>query len=97
MSAFPDLIHRPDTQRLKGLVIKLPAVIVPHTPILPDHKIKVRLLLNSLVSRAIRFLPQSRRPIGPIPNGSVGKILVSRDIPAPDAFFTADARSARKA
>jgi hypothetical protein len=50
MSAFPDLIHCPDPQRLKGLVIKLPAVIVPHKEILPDHKIKVELLSNSLVA-----------------------------------------------
>jgi hypothetical protein len=39
MRGFPDLIHRPDAQRLKPLVIKLPAVIVPHGTILPDHKI----------------------------------------------------------
>jgi hypothetical protein len=50
MRAFPDLIHRPDPQRLKGLVIQLPAVVVPHTAIAPDHKIKVRLLSNSLAA-----------------------------------------------
>ena len=59
MSAFPDLIHRPDPQRFQGLVIKLPAIIVPHTAILPDHKIKVRLLLNSLVTGA-ELLSDSR-------------------------------------
>jgi hypothetical protein len=31
-------------------VIKLPAIVIPHEAILPDHKIKVRLLLNFLVS-----------------------------------------------
>jgi hypothetical protein len=49
MRTFPDLINCPDPQRLKGLVIQLPAVIVAHKAILPDHKIKVRILLNSLV------------------------------------------------
>ncbi|HEY5362083.1 MAG TPA: hypothetical protein VIJ82_31100, partial [Streptosporangiaceae bacterium] len=47
---FPDLIHRPDPQRLKRLVIQLPAIVIPHGTILPDHKIKVRLLSNSLVT-----------------------------------------------
>jgi hypothetical protein len=51
MRPFPDLTHRPDPQRLKRLVIKFPAVVIPHGTILPDHKIKVRLLLNSLVTR----------------------------------------------
>jgi hypothetical protein len=50
MRPFPDLTHRPDPQRLKRLVIKFPAVVIPHGTILPDHKIKVRLLLNSLVT-----------------------------------------------
>jgi hypothetical protein len=50
MRAFPDLTHRPDPQCLKGLVIKLPAVVIPHGTILPDRKIKVRLLSNSLVT-----------------------------------------------
>jgi hypothetical protein len=50
VSAFPDLIHRPEPQCLKSLVIKLPAIVIPHTAILPDHKIKVRLLSNSLVT-----------------------------------------------
>jgi len=48
ISAFPDLIHRPDPQRLKGLVIKLPAVVIPHGTIMPDHKINFSLLLNFL-------------------------------------------------
>jgi hypothetical protein len=39
-----------DPQRLKGLVIELPAVVVPHATILPDHKIKVGLLSNFLVT-----------------------------------------------
>jgi hypothetical protein len=49
MRALFDLAHRPDPQCLKSLVIELPAVIVPHVSILPDHKIKVGILLNSLV------------------------------------------------
>src|ERR1700740_3605559 len=49
MSAIGDLAHRPDPQRLKGLVIQLPAVNVPPGTILPDHKIKVGILPNSLV------------------------------------------------
>jgi hypothetical protein len=49
MRAFPDPVHRPDPQRLKSLVIQLPAVIVPHGIILPDHTIRVGLLLNFLV------------------------------------------------
>jgi len=57
MSAVPDLAHRPDPQRLKSLVIKLPAVIIPHGTILPDHKIKVRLLSNSLVTNLKIRLP----------------------------------------
>ncbi len=52
MRAFPDLIHRPDPQSLKSPVIKLPAVVIPHGTILPDHKIKVGLLSNSLVSES---------------------------------------------
>jgi len=47
MRAFPDLVHRPDPQHLKSLVIQLPAVVFRHGPILPDHTIKVGLLLNS--------------------------------------------------
>ena len=50
MSTFPDLIHCPDPQRLKGLMIEFPAIVIPHDPILPDHKIKVELLMNYLVS-----------------------------------------------
>jgi hypothetical protein len=49
MSAFPDLIHCPDPQRLKSLMIEFPAIVIPHGRILPDHKIKVELLSNSLV------------------------------------------------
>jgi hypothetical protein len=50
MRALFDLAHCPDPQCLKSLVIQLPAVIVPHVSILPDHKIKVGLLLNFLVT-----------------------------------------------
>jgi hypothetical protein len=50
MSAFPDLIHCPDPQCLKRLVIKPAAVVISHGIILPDHKIKVELLSNSLVT-----------------------------------------------
>jgi hypothetical protein len=50
MSTFPDLIYCPDPQRLKGLMIEFPAIIIPHDTILPDHKIKVELLSNSLVT-----------------------------------------------
>jgi hypothetical protein len=31
--AFPDLTHSPDPQCLKGLVIKLPAIIFAHIPL----------------------------------------------------------------
>src|ERR1039458_9984192 len=51
MSAFPDLINCPDQQRLKSLMIEFPAIVIPHGRILPDHKIKVELLSNSLVRR----------------------------------------------
>ena len=40
MRALPDLTYCPDPQRLKSLVIELPAVIVPHGTILPDHTIR---------------------------------------------------------
>ena len=40
MRAFRDPFLRPDPQCLKGLVMQLPAVVVPHGTILPDHKIK---------------------------------------------------------
>jgi hypothetical protein len=53
MRALFDLAHCPDPQCLKSLVIELPAVVVPHGTILPDHKIKVGLLPNSLVRIAI--------------------------------------------
>ena len=46
MSTFPDLIHCPDPQRLKGLMVEFPAIVIPHGTILPDHKIKVELLMN---------------------------------------------------
>ena len=49
MSTFPDLIHCPDAQRLESLMIEFPAIVIPHGIILPDHKIKVELLSNSLV------------------------------------------------
>ena len=62
MSAFPDLIHRPDPQRLKGLVIKLPAIVVPHGTILPDHKIKVGLLSNFLVINAVTDIRRLTAP-----------------------------------
>lgn len=51
MRAFPALVHCPDPQCLKSLVIKLPAAVIRHGIILPNHKIKVVLLLNSLVRR----------------------------------------------
>jgi hypothetical protein len=50
MRALFDLAHCPDPQCLKSLVIELPAVVIPHVSILPDHKIKVGLLMNSLVT-----------------------------------------------
>src|SRR5271169_6760977 len=56
MSTFPDLIHCPDPQRLKGLMIEFPAVVIPHDTILPDHKIKVELLMNYLVFDEIPVL-----------------------------------------
>jgi hypothetical protein len=73
MRAFPDLIHRPDTQRLKRLVIKLPAVVIAHGTILPDHKIKVRLLSNSLICvKALRdHLPHLPLRVGCVTMGHV--------------------------
>src|ERR1700751_4442464 len=56
MGALVDLAHCPDPHYLKSLVIQLPAVIVPHVSILPERKIKVGLLLNSLVSPETRCL-----------------------------------------
>jgi hypothetical protein len=50
MRALFDAAHCPDPQCLKSLVIQLPAVVIPHGTILPDHKIKVGILLNSLVT-----------------------------------------------
>jgi signal transduction histidine kinase len=44
-----DLLDRAYPQHLKGLVIQLPAVVVPHTTILPDHPTRVDLLTNFLV------------------------------------------------
>jgi hypothetical protein len=35
----------------------------------------------------VPFVSQSRRPIGPIRNGSADKILVFRDISAADVFL----------
>ena len=55
MSTFPDLIHRPDPQCLKSLMIEFPAIVIPHGIILPDHKIKVELLSNSLVTLSLPF------------------------------------------
>jgi hypothetical protein len=49
MRAFPDPVHGPDPQYLQGLVIQLPAVVVPHGTILPDHAVEVGLLMNFLV------------------------------------------------
>ena len=53
MRALFDLAHCTDPQCLKRLVIEFPAVVIPDGTILPDHKIKVGLLLNFLVSPAI--------------------------------------------
>ena len=63
MRAFTDLIHRPDPQRLKGLVIKLPAVVIAHGTILPDHKIKVR-LLSKLLSKFENLIRQLFEAMG---------------------------------
>jgi hypothetical protein len=81
MSAFPDLIHCPDPQRLKGLVIKLPAVIVPHKEILPDHKIKVELLSNSLVG--IREVVPRGEHVCPAPTTRSLLTGITRLHPAP--------------
>src|ERR1022692_1965064 len=53
MRAFPDLIHRPDPQYLKRLVVKLPAIVFAHIPYIAAHKIKVELLSNFLVSLSV--------------------------------------------
>src|SRR5690349_17204014 len=49
MRARLDLLHRPRPQHLKCAVIQLPAVVVAHRTILPDHPTGVDLLTNSLV------------------------------------------------
>lgn len=56
MRAFPDSLYRPDPQRLKSLVIQLPAVIVPHGTIQPDREITVGLLMNPVDTCKIRNL-----------------------------------------
>ena len=50
---FPHLVHCPQAQRLQRLVIQLAAVVFTHDPIIPDHKIKVDLLMKSLVTSEI--------------------------------------------
>lgn len=52
MSPGLDLFDRANPQHLKRLVIKLPALVVPHTMILPDHATRADLLMNFLVTKS---------------------------------------------
>jgi hypothetical protein len=53
--ALLHLIHGPQPQRFQRLVIQLAAVVFPHDPIISDHKIKVDLLMKSLVNGRMSF------------------------------------------
>jgi hypothetical protein len=47
MHAVLDLPDRSDAQLLKGLVVKLAAVVLAHAATRPDHHHKVKLLMKA--------------------------------------------------
>jgi hypothetical protein len=55
MRALLHLLHCPQAQGFQRLVIQLATVVFAYDPNIPDHKIKVDLLMKSLVNGRMSF------------------------------------------